>query len=117
MEDLSRFCCQNDECTHCGKRNIGNLTVTNLYGKNKQVRLLRCKFCKSRFSENKGTPYFNSRLCRAEVTNIMDHIREGNGIRRTGRLTNHSKNTVMRYSVLSGQHAVSLHNEVVAFSP
>ena len=117
MSDLSSFCCQNSECTHYGKRNSNNLTVCNRYGKTKEIRLLRCGICKSRFSEYKGTPYFNSKLPKSEVTNILDHLREGNGIRRTGRLVKHDKDTVMRYSRLAGQHAVNLHDELVSISP
>jgi|APGre2960657423_1045063.scaffolds.fasta_scaffold47719_1 LacI family transcriptional regulator len=117
MSDLSLFCCQNSECDHYGKRNLNNLSVSYRYGKNKQIRLLRCCTCKFRFSENKGTPYFNSRLPKEEVTNIMAHLREGNGIRRTSRLAKHSKDTVLRYSALAGKHALNLHDELVAISP
>lgn len=84
MSDLSSFCCQNSQCTHYGKRNLNNLSVSYWYGKNKQIRLLRCRICKDRFSENKGTTYFNSRLPKEEVTNIMDHLREGNGLTTLG---------------------------------
>jgi len=117
MSDLSSFCCQNSQCTHYGKRNLNNLSVSYRYGKNKQIRLLRCCICKDRFSENKGTPYSNSRLPKEGVTNIMDHLRERNGIRRTGRLVKHANNTVLRYSKLAGQHALNLHGELVAISP
>ena len=27
QDDLSRFCCQNQECSDYGKRGVGNLTV------------------------------------------------------------------------------------------
>ena len=117
MDNLSQFCCQNENCTQYGIRDAGNLTVSYRYGKNKQSRLLRCRSCKDRFSERKGTPYFNSRLEKDEVTKILDHLREGNGIRRTGRLVCHDKDTVARYSSLAGKHAFMLHDELVALSP
>ena len=44
------------------KRGAGNLTVTSRYGSHKERRMLRCRVCKVRFSERKGTPYFDSRL-------------------------------------------------------
>lgn len=47
----------------------------------------------------------------------MEHLREGNGIRRTSRLVKHSKDTVLRYSALAGKHALNLHDELVAISP
>ena len=117
MTDLSIFCCQKSNCSHYGKRNAGNITVSAFYGKDKETRLLRCKICKSRFSEYKGTPYFNSRLPKEEVTQIFAHLREGNGIRRTARLVAHDKDTIARYSVIGGQHAYKLHDELVAISP
>jgi hypothetical protein len=60
-DDLSRFCCQNDDCADYGQRGQGNLTVCMRYGP-QQRRLLYCKTCKARFSERKGTPLFDSRL-------------------------------------------------------
>jgi hypothetical protein len=42
-EDLSRFCCLNEQCPAHGKRGLGNLTVCARYGKDKQRRLLYCR--------------------------------------------------------------------------
>jgi hypothetical protein len=117
MQELSQFCCQNSNCQHYGLRNKNNLTISGYYGKNKATRLLRCSICKSRFSENKGTVYFNSRLPKPEVNIMLEHIREGNGVRRTSRLCNHTKDTVNRYRNLAGLHAEKLHDELVAISP
>jgi hypothetical protein len=58
-DDLSRFCCLNPDCPDHGRRNAGNLTVCARYGKY-QRRLLRCRSCKARFSERKGTPLFDT---------------------------------------------------------
>ena len=60
-DDLSRFCCQNRDCPDYGRRGAGNLTVPMRYGPQRR-RLLRCRTCKARFSERKGTPLFDSRL-------------------------------------------------------
>ena len=62
MDDLSRFCCLNSDCPDHGKRGAGNLTVTSRYGPDKSRRMLRCRTCKARFSERKGTPLFDARL-------------------------------------------------------
>lgn len=117
MEELALFCCQNQECTEYGKRGAGNLSVCDRYGPDKQRRMLRCSACKSRFSERKGTPLFGARLPEEEVVSILAHIAEGCGVRKTGRLVNVNKNTVIRYSVIAGEHAKNLHDELVAFSP
>ena len=115
-EDLSRFCCQNENCPDSGRRGQGNLTVCMRYGK-QQRRLLYCKTCKARFSERKGTPLFDTRLPEDQVVAVLAHIAEGVGVRKTGRLTGVSKDTVVRYSLRAGDHAQQLHDELVAFSP
>jgi transposase-like protein len=117
MDDLSLFCCQNADCPDYGKRGAGNLAVRARYGPGQQRRLLRCATCNARFSERKGTPFFAARLPDKEIVSILDHIREGCGVRKTGRLVGVNKNTVVRYSMLAGEHSKDLHDEFVAFSP
>lgn len=115
-DDLSVFCCQNPGCPDHGQRGQGNLTVPMRYGP-QQRRLLRCKTCKARFSERKGTPLFGSTLPEEKVVAVLEHIAAGVGVRKTGRLVGVNKNTVVRYCVLAGDHAQQLHDELVAFSP
>lgn len=115
-DDLSRFCCQNAECPSHGKRDAGNLSVCDRFGKANH-RLLYCNVCKSRFSEFKGTPLFNSRLPHDKVLAVLEHLAEGCGIRQTARLVGVNKDTVTRLSFLAGQHAKATHDELVAFSP
>ncbi len=116
MDDLSIFCCQNDECPSYGQRGQGNLTVCARYGPHRR-RLLYCKTCKARFSERKGTPLFDARLPQEKVISVLHHLVEGCGIRQTGRLCGVKKDTVVRYAVVAGEHAQQLHDELVAFSP
>jgi transposase-like protein len=116
MDDLSQFCCQNDACPDYGQRGQSNLTVAARYG-SQQRRLLRCRTCKARFSERKGTPLFDARLPEDKVVAVLEHIAEGCGVRKTSRLVGVSKDTVVRYCVQAGEHARQLHNELVAFSP
>jgi LacI family transcriptional regulator len=47
--------------------------------------MLRCRTCKARFSERKGTPLFGSALPEEKVRSILEHIAEGCGVRETGR--------------------------------
>jgi LacI family transcriptional regulator len=116
MHELNTFCCLNPTCPDYGQRGHGNLTVTARYGRD-QRRLLRCKTCKIRFSERKGTPLFDSRLPKAKVVSLMQHLAEGGGARSTSRLLGVSKDTVVRYGLRAGDHAQQLHDELVAFSP
>jgi transposase-like protein len=117
MDDLTKFCCQNPACADHGKRDAGNLSVCDHYGPNKQRRMLYCSSCKARFSERKGTPLFRATLPEDKIVAVLNHIGEGCGIRKTGRLVGVNKNTVVRYSMLAGQHAKDSHDELVAFSP
>jgi len=106
----------NPDCPDRGQRGHGNLTVCMRYGQH-QRRLLYCRTCKARFSERKGTPLFDTRLPEDKAVSVLNHIAEGCGVRKTGRLVGVNKNTVIRYSVLAGRHAQQLHDELVAFSP
>jgi hypothetical protein len=117
MDDLSVFCCLNPACADLGKRGHGNLTVTARYGPNKARRMLRCRTCKTRFSERKGTPLFDARLPPRQVNDVLAHVAEGVGTRKTARLTGVHKDTVTRYTRLAGDHAADLHEELVPFSP
>lgn len=115
-EDLARFCCQNPNCPDHGKRGLGNLRVCFRYG-SQQRRMLACRTCQQRFSERKGTPLFDSRLPDSQVVSVLNHVAEGCGVRKTSRLVGVNKDTVVRYSLLVGEHARQLHDELVAFSP
>lgn len=117
MGDLSQFCCQNPNCDDYGKRAADNLTACGRFGKGNRLRLLYCRTCKARFSERKGTPLFQSRLAEDKILQVANHVAEGCGVRKTGRLVGVAPNTVSRYSRLLGQHAKALHDELVAFSP
>ena len=117
MDDLSRFCCLNSNCPDYGKRGVGNLTVPHRYGPGKSRRMLRCRTCKERFSERKGTPLFDTRLPPEKVESVLEHVAEGCGVRQTGRLCRVNPTTVARYSRIAGGHARQLHDELVAFSP
>jgi len=117
MDDLSRFCCLNSCCPEHGKRGAGNLTVCHRYGRDKSRRMLRCRVCKARFSERKGTPLFGSHLSEEKAVEILHHLAEGCGVRKTGRLTGVNRGTVASYGKKAGGHAEALHGELVAVSP
>jgi transposase-like protein len=116
MDDLRGFCCQNPDCPDHGRRDHDNLTVCGHYGPHRR-RLLYCRTCQARFSELKGTPLFAARLPADKVLALLEHLADGCGVRQTARLVGVSKDTVVRYAALAGEHAQQLHDELVAFSP
>ncbi len=115
MEDLTKL----NHLVGCfpGVRGEGNLSVCDRYGKRKQYRLLYCNVCKARFSERKGTPFFQAKLPPEKVVSVLEHINEGCGVRKTERLVGVHRDTVTRYSRLAGEHALKAHDELVAFPP
>ncbi len=117
MDDLSLLCCQNLDCPLHGRRDAGNLSVCDRYGKHEQIRLLYCKACKARFSERKGTALFHCCLPGETAVSVMQHLAEGNGIRQTERLTGVHRDTVTRLARRAGGHDKDAHDELVPFSP
>ncbi len=115
-DDLNDFCCQNPRCDAHGLRGSGNILVIDHFGKARH-RLLYCRACKARFSEFKGTPFFNSRLPHETVQAVLEHLAEGCGVRQTARLVGVNKDTVTRLALLAGRHAEAAHDESAAFSP
>ena len=115
-DDLAHFCCQNPDCDAHGRRGGDNILVIDHYGKARH-RLLYCRLCKARFSEFKGTPFFNSKLPHDKVLAVLEHLAEGCGVRQTARLVGVNKDTVTRLALLAGWHAQGAHDEVVALSP
>ncbi len=114
---IETFCCQNPNCPDFGLRNQGNLTFCGWSGKDKVIRMIRCRKCRDRFSERKGTVFWESRLPQEKALSLLDHIREGCGTRATGRLVHVDKDTVTRYALLSGSQAQKIHDSLVSFSP
>jgi transposase-like protein len=117
LDDLSRFCCLNPDCSDYRRRGHGNLPVCMRYGTQLQHRLLYCTTCKARFSERQGTPLFGARLPRDKLLAVLAHLADGCGVRQTARLVGVGKNTVSRLGLLAGAHARRLHDELAGFSP
>jgi len=79
MDDLQNFFCWNKECPEYGIRGGNNIRVRGLYGKQHDIRLLYCLTCKERFSERRGTVFFDSRLPSATTVSLLEHVVEGTG--------------------------------------
>ena len=113
MDGLDKFCCVNKNCPKHGVRGEKNIRVRDVYGPNK-TRLLYCLIYKQRFSERRGTVLFDSRLPEEIAVAILEHVAEGVGMRKTGRLLKVDHDTVSRYTKLAGEHAEQLHDELIA---
>jgi len=114
---IEHFFCHNSACPDHGKRDHGNVYFRGWSGRDKRIRMVYCRSCKRSYSERKGTALERSQLPPDKVVSVLDHLREGCGIRATNRLTGVSRDTISRYLALAGGHSKSLHDEFVAFSP
>ncbi len=114
---IEHFFCHNSDCADHGKRGQGNLYFRGWSGRDKQIRMVYCRSCKRSCSERKGTALERSRLPTDKVVSVLDHLREGCGVRATHRLTGVSRDTISRYLALAGEQSKNLHDELVAFSP
>ena len=114
---IETFFCHNSACPDHGKRGHGNLYFRGWSGRGKKIRMAYCRRCKKSYSQRKGTALERSQLPQDKAVSVLDHVREGTGVRATARLTGVSRDTVSRYIAMSGDQARKLHDELVAFSP
>ena len=114
MKPLSEFCCIDPGCSEQGKRGGENLRVHQTYGKSDTIRLLECKVCGRRFSERAHTALSGSRLPKEKIISILHQLAEGCGQRRICRLLDVSRDAVSRLTLIAGDHAKALHDELVS---
>ena len=114
---IENFFCHNSDCPDHGKRGHGNVYFRGWSGRNKRIRMVYCRTCKKSYSQRKGTAFERSQLSDDLVVSVLDHLREGCGVRATNRLTGVSRDTISRYLGLAGEQSKNLHDELVAFSP
>ena len=114
---IEHFFCHNSACSDHAKRGNGNVYFRGWSGRDKSIRMVYCRTCKRSYSERKGTALERSQLPADKAVSVLDHLREGCGIRATSRLTGVSRDTISRLLALAGDQAKSLHDELVDFSP
>ncbi len=114
---IEAFFCHNSSCADHGKRGHGNLYFRGWSGRGQRIRMAHCRSCKGSCSERKGTALERSRLPPDKAVSVLDHLREGVGVRATSRLTGVSRDAVSRHLAKAGGQAKDLHDELVAFSP
>src|SRR3954463_12970906 len=91
---IEHFFCHNPACPDHGRRGHGNVYFRGWSGRAKQIRMVYCRTCKRSSSERKGTAFERSQLPPEKVVPVLDHVREGCGVRSTSRLTGVSRDTV-----------------------
>ena len=114
---IEHFFCHNSACPDHGKRDHGNVYFRGWSGRDQQIRMVYCRTFEKSYSERKGTAFERSQLPMEKVVSVLDHIREGCGIRATSRLTGVSRDTISRTLAKAGDQAKLHHDELVAFSP
>ena len=111
--DLSIYCCPNPDCSEHGKRGSGNIRPHGWSSKQRGIRLLRCRVCRTDFSQRRGTPFFGTRLPETKLVSIAEHVVEGTGMRATARLCGVTLNTVLSFAHRAGEHAEAFHDQMV----
>lgn len=102
----------NDECLDYGERGRGNLTVRKTYGKD-EVRYLRCRSCRTEFSERKNTPLWNSKVPEEKAVAVAEQLAEGTSYKGCARVVKVSAETVRRLAKCLGKHAGRFHDAKV----
>ena len=106
MDDLSRFCCLNSDCPEHGKRGAGNLTVTQpLRPRARPDACSAAGPARPASPSARARPLFDSHLPPEKAVSVLEHIAEGSGVRKTGRLVGVNRETVARYGRMAGAHA------------
>src|SRR5262245_17207254 len=114
---IEHFFCHDPACSGHGKRGNGNVYSRGFSGRDRRIRMVYCRTCKRSYSERKGTALERCQLPADKAVCVLDHLREGCGIRATSRLTGVSRDAISRLLAKAGDQAKSLHDELVAFSP
>src|SRR4051794_25645106 len=109
---IEHFFCHNSACPDHGKRGHGNVYFRGWSGRDKQIRMVYCRTCKKSYSQRKGTVLERSQLSADKVVSVLDHLKEGVGVRATSRLTGVSRDTISRHLAKAGDQAKNLHDEL-----
>lgn len=106
---LDSLACVNARCELYGQAGQGNLTVRKVYGQD-QIRYLRCRVCRSEFSERKNTALWNTKIRETKAVAVAEHLAEGCSLKGTARLVKVDASTVRRLNQRVGEHGQSYHD-------
>lgn len=93
--DLNNFYCPNEFCKDHGKKGLGNIIVSDTYGKDNRL-LLKCKTCNLRFSERRTTLFFGLHTRDEKIKEVILYLLNGMSYRETANVTHLDKDTVQR---------------------
>jgi hypothetical protein len=94
---VARLCCLNAECPDFRLFGAGNLSVNARYGPSRSHLLIRCRTCKSRFADRKGTALSHSSLPPDTISAILRMFGEGLRDFEIVKATGICRNTIARY--------------------
>ena len=92
---LNDFFCPNESCEDHGKKGLGNIVVSNKYGKD-QRKLLKCRTCNFRFSERRSTFFFGLHTKESKIKEVISYLLEGMSFREAAAASDVDKDTVNR---------------------
>ena len=92
---LNDFFCPNESCEDHGKKGLGNIVVSNKYGKD-QRKLLKCRTCNFRFSERRSTFFFGLHTKESKIKEVISYLLEGMSFREAAAASDLDKDTVNR---------------------
>ena len=93
--NLNDFFCPNEACGNHGKRGLGNIVIYDRYGRNRR-KLLKCKTCKSTFSERRTTFFFGLHTKESTIREVIRNLQEGMSFREAAVASGLDKDTVQR---------------------
>lgn len=111
--DYASKCCPNPDCPDYQKYGQGNIVFSDWIGKDKNIARLRCNSCKTKFSENKGAVFEQSRLPLEKVIRIYKCLVHGNSIEATADICEVNPKSVSRLVKIAGEHHQAMHHLLV----
>jgi len=106
---LSFFACPNPNCADFNHFNAENLSIAERMGKNKAIRRLYCKTCKTRFSEREGSLMANTKLDEATVVRIIKCLGHGCSVEATADICEVDQRTAEKFLEKAGRRAEDFH--------
>ncbi|HUV66664.1 MAG TPA: hypothetical protein VMW24_22445 [Sedimentisphaerales bacterium] len=106
---LGFFACPNPDCEAFNRFGGDNLSVAEYMGKDKAIRRLYCRSCKTRFSERQGSLMAYSKLPLPTVVRIVKCVGHGCSVEATADICEVDARTVQRIVDRGGTRAEDFH--------
>lgn len=106
---LGFFACPNPDCEAFNRFGGDNVSVAEHMGKDKAIRRLYCRSCKTRFSERQGSLLEYSKLPLPAVVRIVKCLGHGCSVEATADICEVDTRTVQRIVDRGGKRAEDFH--------